>query len=69
ADTQNSFSYFEVVASYLEELFWEHRVLGCGAKRSASSSKDIFMKRGLIAEEVAWGTPCIRLWRKTVSSD
>ncbi|WP_430599524.1 hypothetical protein [Enterococcus sp. DIV0179] len=36
---------------------------GCGSKRLASSNKDaflkialsIFMKRGLIAKEVAWG--------------
>ncbi|WP_270346666.1 hypothetical protein [Enterococcus thailandicus] len=49
----------------MEELFWEHREKGCGAKRSASSNKEfflkiathVFMKKRLIAEEAAWGTP------------
>ncbi|WP_311817878.1 hypothetical protein [Enterococcus thailandicus] len=56
-------------ANYLEELLWEHREKGCGAKQSASSNKKCFSKnsfpyfkkRGLIAEVVALGTPYIKL--------
>ncbi|MEQ7276299.1 hypothetical protein ABQE19_12665, partial [Enterococcus thailandicus] len=62
---QNSFSYFEMTESYVEELFWEHRERGCGAKCLASSNKKaflkiafhIFKKRGLITEEATLGTP------------
>ncbi|OAQ56848.1 hypothetical protein A6E74_00295 [Enterococcus thailandicus] len=59
----------------MEELFWEHREKGCGAKRSASSNKEfflkiathVFMKKRLIAEEAAWGIPRERLWRQAFS--
>ncbi len=47
---------------------------GCSSKRLASSNKDaflkivshIFMKRGFIAEEVAWGTPWIKVVAQNV---
>ncbi|ASZ07022.1 hypothetical protein CK496_03440 [Enterococcus thailandicus] len=58
----------------MEELFWEHREKGCGSKRSASSNKEfflkiathVFMKKRLIVEEAAWGTPRKRARMKPI---
>ncbi|WP_459914188.1 hypothetical protein [Enterococcus thailandicus] len=58
----------------MKAMWRSYRVLGCGSKRSASSNKEfflkiathVFMKKRLIVEEAAWGTPRKRARMKPI---